>query len=46
LVEAKSYIEEARCEYDKYLLESIDKGIDGLSICNPRLNVDIITGNE
>ena len=34
------------CQYDKDLVEAINKGIDGLSECNPRLNVNIITGND
>lgn len=44
LMDAKKYL--CGCVYDQDLLEAIDKGIDGLNICNPRLNVDIITGND
>ena len=44
-MEAKKHLV-CGCEYDQDLLEAIDKGIDGLNICNPRLNVNIITGND
>ena len=45
LRDAVADILQSGCEYDKDLVESINKGIDGLSECNPRLNVNIITGN-
>lgn len=34
------------CAYDKDLVEAINRGIDGLNECNPRLNVNTITGND
>ena len=35
-----------KCPYDKDLVEAINKGIDGLKECNPRLNVGIILGEK
>lgn len=47
LLEAEAYVTLGHgCEYDKDLLEAIQKGIAGLDTCNPRLNVNIITGND
>jgi hypothetical protein len=45
LLEARNCIPEFGYEYDKDLLDAINKGIDGLDVCNPRLNVNIITRN-
>lgn len=42
LQDALSNIFNSGCEYDKDLVEAINKGIDGLKVCNPRLNVDLI----
>ena len=42
LQDALSDIFNSGCEYDKDLVEAINKGIDGLKVCNPRLNVDLI----
>ena len=42
LQDALSNIFNSGYEYDKDLVEAINKGIDGLKICNPRLNVDLI----
>jgi len=42
LQDALSNIFNTGCEYDKDLVEAINKGIDGLKVCNPRLNVDLI----
>ena len=44
LMEAKKHL--CGCVYDQDLLEAIDDGIKGLNICNPRLNVNLITGND
>ena len=42
LQDALGNIFNSGCEYDKDLVEAINKGIDGLKVCNPRLNVDLI----
>ena len=42
LLEAKDNIECSGCEYDKDLLEAINECIGALSICNGRLDVNII----
>ena len=46
LRDAVADILQSGCQYDKDLVEAINKGIDGLNECNPRLNVNIITGND
>lgn len=42
LMMAVTDILNSNCEYDKDLVETINKGIDGLNECNPRLNVNLI----
>lgn len=42
LQDAINNIFSSGCEYDKDLVEAINQGIDGLKVCNPRLNVDLI----
>ena len=42
LQDALSNIFNSGCEYDKDLVEAINKGLDGLEVSYPRLNVDLI----
>ena len=42
LQDAVNNIFSSGCEFDKDLVEAINKGIDGLKVCNPRLNVNLI----
>ena len=42
LKKALDNIFNSSCQYDKDLVEAINQGIDGLKVCNPRLNVNAI----
>lgn len=46
LKEATYYITASCCEYDKDLMENIKNAYDALSLCNPRLNVNLIVEDD
>ena len=46
LKKALDIIFHPECQFDKDLVEVINKAIDGLKECNPRLNVGLIVEDE
>ena len=46
LKDIKQDITYSGCSYDQELLNDIESGINGLEICNPRLNVNITAGKD